>query len=82
MCLTLLGLIKVVEGVNNFTSFVDQLLAINAVGFLFSSIISYFAVKELKPHRKHIIGKAGDVIFTLSLCLLVIICKVIAILML
>ena len=78
LCLTLLGLIRVVEGVKSVTSFADELLALNAVGFLLSSILSYFAIKEADAERRQKKGKAGDRVFSASLGLLAVICLVIA----
>jgi hypothetical protein len=78
MCLTLLGLIKVVEGVKNVTSIVDELLAIDAVGFLISSIATYYALKQAEGDSKRRAGKIGDMIFTLSLLVLAVICGVLA----
>ncbi len=76
MCLTLLGLIKVLEGVKNVTRFSDELLAINAFGFLVAGIFSYFAIKEEDTKRKQKKGKIGDIFFSGSLCLLAIICAI------
>jgi hypothetical protein len=78
MCLTLLGLIKVVEGVKSVSSFTDELLAFNALGFMLSSLFSYFALKEDNAQRKQLKGRFGDVCFSGSLALLVIICAILA----
>ena len=78
MCLTLLGLIRVVEGVKSVSSMGDELLAINAIGFLASSILSYYAVKETDGARKRKKGRAGDILFSASLCLLAVICGILA----
>lgn len=77
MCLTLLGLIKVVEGVKNVTSMVDELLAIDAIGFLISSIVTYYALKQ-DGDRKRKAGRAGDIIFTISLLILAVVCGILA----
>ena len=75
MCLTLLGLIKVVEGVKNISSVIDELLAIDAVGFLMSSIVTYYAIKQ-GGDRKRQVGRAGDMLFMGSLLLLAVICGI------
>ncbi|HEU4390529.1 MAG TPA: hypothetical protein VFV34_22190 [Blastocatellia bacterium] len=79
MCLTLLGLIKVVEGVKNVRSIADELLAVNAVGFLLSGMISYFALKEGRAPHKNKKARVGDFIFSASLCMLALICGVVLI---
>lgn len=76
MCLTLLGLIKVLEGVKNVTRFSDELLAINAFGFLLATIFSYLAMKEEDAERKQKKGRVGDIIFSLSLGLLALVCAI------
>ncbi|MEW6131384.1 MAG: hypothetical protein AB1757_30425 [Acidobacteriota bacterium] len=78
MCLTLLGLIKVVEGAKNLKSFTDEFLAIVALFFTVSGIASYFAIKESNPDRKQQKGTIADFIFSIALCLLAIICAIIA----
>ena len=76
MCLTLLGLIRVIEGVKNVSSFVDELLALNAVLFLVSGHYSYIALKETDGSKKLLLGKKGDRLFTASVCLLAVICAI------
>ena len=78
MCLTLLGLIRVVEGVKDVHTWVDEMLAINAVGFLVSSMFSHFALKDEESPRKHRKGRAADLLFSGSLCLLIGICITVA----
>jgi hypothetical protein len=77
MCLTLLGLIKVVEGVKSVRSIADELLAVDALGFLLSSILSYFALKDSRETRKGKTARAGDLVFSASLCLLALVCGII-----
>jgi len=74
ICLTLLGLVRVVEGVKNIHTLVDELLAIIAGGFLISSLLIYTALKKEEGEGKQKLGRAGDFIFTGSLGLLAMIC--------
>ena len=74
MCLTLLGLVRVVEGVKNVHTLADELLAINAVGFLVSSLLTYSALKKEEGEGKQKLLRAGDIIFTGALGLLAVIC--------
>jgi hypothetical protein len=74
MCLTLLGLVRVVEGVKNVHTLADEFLAISAVGFLVSSLLTYSALKKEEGTGKQKLGRAGDFIFTGSLGLLGVIC--------
>jgi hypothetical protein len=77
MCLTLLGLLRVVESVNQVSHFADELLAVTAIGFLVSGFLSYFALKETQTNRKRWLGLISDRVFTGSICGLVIICAVV-----
>jgi len=74
MCLTLLGLVRVVEGVMNIHTLVDELLAICAVGFLVSSLLTYSTLKKEEGKGRQKMGRAGDFIFTGALSLLAVIC--------
>ena len=74
MCLTLLGLVRVVEGVKDIQTLVDELLAITAGAFLISSLLTYSALKKEEGESKQKLGRAGDIIFTVSLGLLAVIC--------
>jgi hypothetical protein len=78
MCLTLLGLIKVVESVKRITVFSDEVLAVTAFSFMLSGIFSYFALKDTDIRRKHRKAKISDYLFSVSLCLLALVCAVIA----
>jgi hypothetical protein len=79
MCLTLLGVLRVVEGVKNVRTLGDELLAVNAAGFLLAAALSYLALKETDEARKLQKGKLGDWIFSGSLAFLVAICILLAV---
>jgi hypothetical protein len=72
--LTLLGLLKVVEGLKGVSTIGDELLAVDAIIFLISGLLSYFALKQERQRRKYVMGRAADGLFITALCLLVIIC--------
>jgi hypothetical protein len=78
MCLTLLGLIKVVESVKRITVFSDEVLAATAFGFMLSGIVSYLALKDKDARRRQKKAKISDYLFTVSLCLLALVCGVVA----
>ncbi|HVZ40663.1 MAG TPA: hypothetical protein VHI13_15390 [Candidatus Kapabacteria bacterium] len=78
MCLTLLGLIKVVEGAKGVSAFSDELLAVNAVLFLVANMLTYHAVKLEDPQRRKKFGRLGDLLFTTALCMLASVCAVLA----
>jgi len=76
-CLTLLGLIKAVEGVKNVVSIADELLAIAAMAFIVSGGATYMALKNTDPVGKRRMGRIGDLMFTAGLMILLGICVVI-----
>jgi hypothetical protein len=75
--LTLLGLLRVIEGVKHISHFSDELLAVTAVGFLVSGFFSYFALKETQVSRKRRLGTMGHRVFVASTCGLAIICIIV-----
>ncbi|MBI3652382.1 MAG: hypothetical protein HY231_15275 [Acidobacteria bacterium] len=79
MCLTLLGLIKVVEGVKRTSVFSDEALAVTAFGFLLASIVSYLALKDRNIERRRRKVKISDLLFSIALGLLAVVCGVVAI---
>jgi uncharacterized membrane protein len=78
LCLTLLGLTKLVEGLKNVRTLADELLAANAVFFLVAGLLSYFALKQSRQRRQQNLGHAADIVFSLGILCLVAICCVIA----
>ncbi|MEO6391362.1 MAG: hypothetical protein ABIP75_05875 [Pyrinomonadaceae bacterium] len=78
LCLTLIGLARLVEGLKHVSSLADELLAANAVFFLISGFITYLALKDPSARTRRRKGRIGDLIFTSGIVCLVGICCVIA----
>ena len=79
MCITLLGLIKVLEGINSASVLADEILAINAILFLLAGFFSYSALKSHSLAWRRILGRSADVLFSLGFCMLASICIIFAI---
>lgn len=79
LCLTLLGLTRLVEGLKKISTLADELLAANAVFFLVAALLSYFALKQVRPDKRKPFFQAADVVFSLGILCLVAICCVIAV---
>ena len=77
VCLTVIGIFQI--GVlKAIGSFADNMLAINAGGFLFSCALSYVALRTRTANRRFKIEKVADVIFLTSLSLMAVICVLVA----
>ena len=77
-CLTLLGLLRVVEGLKRVNTFGDEILALCALAFLVSGMLGYIALRTKKPRWKYSTGRTADAVFLASHGLLIIICLIIA----
>jgi multisubunit Na+/H+ antiporter MnhF subunit len=75
VCLTVIGLIKVVEGTTG-PSYLDEVIALNALGFLFSAVLSYISLRSDKEKAK--IEAWADHLFIGSLCALGVVTVVLA----
>lgn len=76
-CLTLFGILRVVEGVSRVSHFSDELLAVAAVGFLASGLSSCFALKEKGSMWKRRFDHISHMLFTSSIVVLGIICLIV-----
>lgn len=78
VCLTVIGIIQVVVRVQRATTLSDDFLALDALLFLTSCILSYWAMRKRGSHRLHIIERIADTIFLVALVFMVVICALIA----
>ena len=67
VCITVIGLIKVVEG-NTHDTILDEVIAVNALGFLLSAVLSY--ISQRSKTEKVRIETWADMLFIGSLCIL------------
>ncbi|HTT07173.1 MAG TPA: hypothetical protein VMH34_00040 [Gammaproteobacteria bacterium] len=74
VCLTVIGLLRIVITIQNADTIADDLLALNALLFLTSCIISYWALRSRTRQRMYSLERVADVIFLSALGLMVIIC--------
>jgi hypothetical protein len=77
VCLTVIGLIRVVITLGRADTLADDLLAGDALLFLISCLLSYWALRSRGLRRMHRLEKIADVIFIVALIGMVIICAVI-----
>ena len=77
VCLTVIGLIRVVITLGRADTLADDLLAADALLFLISCLLSYWALRSRGSRRMHRLEKIADGIFIVAMIGMVIICAVI-----
>jgi uncharacterized membrane protein len=77
VCLTVIGLIRVVITLGRADTLADDLLAGDALLFLISCLLSYWALRSRRLRRMHRLEKIADVTFIVAMIGMVIICAVI-----
>src|SRR5262245_65825010 len=74
VCLTVIGLIRIVITLQNIDNVADDLLAADALLFLTSCLLSYWALRTRKVRRMHRIERTADAAFLLAMILMVGVC--------
>jgi hypothetical protein len=77
VCLTVIGLIRVVITLGRADTLADDLLAGDALLFLISCLLSYWALRSRSLRRMHRLEKIADGIFILAMIGMGIICALI-----
>lgn len=77
VCLTVIGLIRVVITLGKADTVADDLLAVDASLFLISCLVSYSALRTRSKRRMHRRERIADGIFILAMFLMVVICGLI-----
>ena len=74
VCLTVIGLIRVVITLGKADTLADDLLAGDALLFLTSCLLSYGALRARSFRRMHRIERAADVVFITAMVVMTLIC--------
>ena len=74
VCLTVIGILRVVITIQKADTLADDLLALDAVLFLAACLLSYWALRSRGVNRMHCIERIADGIFILALLLMVVVC--------
>ena len=77
VCLTVIGLIRVVITLGKANTVADDLLAVDALLFLASCLLSYAAMRSRGLRRMHRIERAADGLFIAAMTVMAAICGVI-----
>ena len=78
ICLTAIGLFRISDRLKGIGTIADELLAVDAVGFLVSCFLAYLALKTEDLRQRASIERIADGIFLLGLGLMVVVCALIA----
>src|ERR1700752_304123 len=78
VCLTVIGLIQVVVATIKVDTIADNLLAVDALLFLASCLLSYWALRTRSIRRMYRVERVADAIFIAGLLLMTCVCGVIA----
>lgn len=74
VCLTVIGILQIVTHARHADTFADNLLAVDAVLFLISCVLSYWALRTRSMRRMHRVERFADGTFLLALLFMVGIC--------
>lgn len=74
VCLTVIGLIRIVITVDKTDTFADDLLALDAILFLIACLCSYWALRTRNTRRMHRVERFADFMFVAAMVLMVVIC--------
>jgi hypothetical protein len=77
VCLTVIGLIRVVITLGTADTLADDLLAADALLFLVSCLLSYWALRSRGLRRMHRLERIADAIFIIAMVGMVVICALI-----
>ena len=77
VCLTVIGIIRVIIATSNVDTVADDLLAIDALLFLGSCLLSYWALRTRSRRRMYRVERIADAVFIVGLMLMTAVCGVI-----
>ncbi len=72
VCLTVIGIIRVVISLRKADLYVDDMLAVDAMLYLVSCLLSYWALRGRSLRRNHRLERIADTIFLIALTLTVV----------
>jgi low temperature requirement protein LtrA len=74
VCLTVIGLIRIVITLQKVNTVADDLLAADAILFLGSCILSYWALRNRKVRRRHRAERIADWLFIAAMMVMTGVC--------
>jgi len=67
VCITVIGILRVVISIRRADLIGDDLLAVNAMLYLFTCLLSYWALRTRSAQRNHALERISDASFLLAL---------------
>ena len=74
VCLTVIGLIRVVITVGRIDTLADNLLALDALLYVLCCFTSYWALRTRQERRMRRLERVADTLFLLAMLLMTVIC--------
>ena len=74
VCLTVIGLLRVVIALRKADTVADNLLAFDAILFLLACLSAYWALRTRSRRRMYLVERFADAVFIAALLLMVVIC--------
>jgi hypothetical protein len=74
VCLTVIGLLRVVITLRNADTLADDLLAADAILFLLACVSSYWALRTRSARRMYRMERFADIVFLVALVLMAGVC--------
>ncbi|MFU2327995.1 hypothetical protein [Pseudomonas sp. NFX98] len=67
VCITVIGIFQVVSTLRSADSMGDDFLAVNAILYLITTMLSYWSLRTRKMARNHFLEKLIDILFLTAL---------------
>lgn len=67
VCITVIGIFQVINRLRSQDSLGDDLLAVNAILYLITTLLSYWSLRTRKMKRNHFMEKLIDILFLTAL---------------
>src|SRR2546429_6976621 len=77
VCLTVIGLVRVVITLGKIDTMTDDLLALDAFLFMLSCLVAYWAMRSRTVRRMHHLERFADAVFIAAMLLMTTICGLI-----
>jgi len=77
VCLTVISVVRVVITATKINTLADDILAADALLFLTSCLLAYWAMRSRTERRMRLVERAADIVFIIGLLLMAIVCALI-----